>query len=344
MDSLRVARRSFSGSTPFTLVFEDGPERRNRRALSKGESRILEVKIEATSLSKDIITKGYGRQPATIVAIFITWDPPLILAFGPVVYSALALRQFVVRRLTFAAHLQASNSAFTTSRYLRLISMAAIQMAGAITITSYALWFTSIAMPLRPWTSWDDVHFLRVDQYLTRIVPPALTRPFYISWWFTPISTFIFVAFFSFGKDALDEYKNCFAWIRTKVFRRSETSEKSKKGLGFVDLPSAKHSVLVISKPILQSTTSSDYTFPPYEAATRTTMSSLSQTIATLKVDEISEEGYKYQLRSSTSTIGRSGHTFALQPKWVLQRSLNGVTVYHRRFGIDFAWRRDSKS
>ncbi|RXW13915.1 hypothetical protein EST38_g11939 [Candolleomyces aberdarensis] len=248
------------------------------------------------------IIEGYGCRPTTyysIVAIFLIWVPPLVLAFGSVVYSALALRHFVVRRLTFAAHLQASNSALTTSRYLRLMSMAAIQMVGAITITSYALWFTSIAMPLRPWTNWDDVHsdFLRVDQYLTRFVPPALTRPFYISWWFTPISTFIFVAFFSFGKDALDEYKKCFTWIRTKVFRRSQTSEKSKKGLGFVNLPS------------------SDYTLPPYEAATRTTMSSLSQTIATLKVDEISEEGYKYQLRSSTSTIGQSSHTFALQLK-----------------------------
>ncbi|KAJ2916348.1 hypothetical protein MD484_g4053, partial [Candolleomyces efflorescens] len=266
------------------------------------------------------IIEGYGCRPTTyysIVAIFLIWVPPLALAFGSVVYSALALRHFVVRRLTFAAHLQASNSALTTSRYLRLMSMAAIQMVGSITITSYALWFTSIAMPLRPWTNWDDVHsdFLRVDQYLTRFVPPALTRPFYVSWWFTPISTFIFVAFFSFGKDALDEYKKCFSWIRSKIFRRSESSGKSKKGLGFVNLPSAKPSILPISKPILQSTTSSDYTLPPYEAATRTTMSSLSQTIATLKVESIDEDGYKYQLRSSTSTSGQSGHTFTLQPK-----------------------------
>ena len=30
-------------------------------------------------------------------------------------------------------------------------------MIWIVTVTSYALWFTSVTVPIRPWTNWDDV-------------------------------------------------------------------------------------------------------------------------------------------------------------------------------------------
>jgi len=142
----------------------------------------------------------------------------------------------MLRRLTFATHLSSSNSPFTTSRYIRLMAMASVQMFWSLTTTSYALWFTTISIPLRPWTSWNDVHsdFLRVDKFPRISTPPLILRAFYVLWWLPIASTFLFVVFFAFGKDAMDEYKKCFSWINIYVFRLSSTSK------GFVKFSSSK--------------------------------------------------------------------------------------------------------
>jgi pheromone a factor receptor len=148
------------------------------------------------------------------------------------------LRHFIIRRLTFAAHLQASKSALTTSRYLRLVAMASVQIVGSITITSYNVWFTSMAIPIRPWTNWADVHsdFGRIDQFPIRFTPEIVQSGFYVVWWMVPIPTFLFVTFFAFGNDAIEEYKKCFLWIKEKVFRQSKSGEftKAPKGFSFV--------------------------------------------------------------------------------------------------------------
>jgi len=145
-------------------------------------------------------------------------------------YLGLALRHFMQRRLSFAAHLS-SNSAFTTSRYLRLMAMSATQMVWSISMTIYALWFNLIAGPIRPWTTWSDVHsdWLRIDTFLEEFTPPFILKTFCVLWWVVPASTLLFVAFFSFGKDALDEYKKCFSWFKTHVLRRPSSKGPFKK-------------------------------------------------------------------------------------------------------------------
>lgn len=196
------------------------------------------------------LIEDYGCRPTTyfsIPAIFIVWLPPILLSVAAIVYAGLALRHFVIRRISFASHLNGSNSALTPSRYLRLMTMSGLQMVISITVTSYALWFTVMAVPIRPWTTWSDVHsdFLRVDVYPDAFTPPFVKRAYYVSWWFTPISTFLFVAFFSFGKDAMDEYQKCFTWIRVNVLHMKLTDSKA------IHLSSAKHPRgLPISNPI----------------------------------------------------------------------------------------------
>nr|AAO17256.1 pheromone receptor [Coprinopsis cinerea] len=219
------------------------------------------------------IIEGYGCRPHTyysIPAIFIVWLPPLLVSVGSLGYSAVALRHFVVRRLTFAAHLNSSKSGLTTSRYMRLIAMAATQMVWSVTVTSYSLWFTSVSIPLRPWTNWDDVHsdFGRVDQFLDFFTPSHIKRSFYVLWWMVPITAFLFVLFFAFGKDATDEYKKCFVWVKVNVFRMDSASTSSTKPkLPFVNMLSAKSpAVLPISKPVLQSSTFTASTLPPYDS------------------------------------------------------------------------------
>lgn len=164
------------------------------------------------------IIEGYGCRAATyfsIPALFIIWIPPIILSSVAIVFASLALRHFIVRRLSFAAHLHNSSSALTPSRYLRLMTMAVLQMVWSITATVYALAFASSTERLRPWTTWDDVHsdWLRVDVFLDAPTPLIIRNAFYVLWWIIPISTFLFVAFFSFGKDAMDEYKKFLTWL-----------------------------------------------------------------------------------------------------------------------------------
>lgn len=89
-----------------------------------------------------------------------------------------------------------------------------------IAVTSYTLWFSTVDM--RPWTNWDDVHsnFSRIDLYATAFTPQIVLTNFYLIWWIVPTSTFIFVAFFAFGKDAVNEYTACIVWIRRKVLKQ----------------------------------------------------------------------------------------------------------------------------
>jgi Pheromone A receptor len=169
---------------------------------------------------------------STVSIVFACMSHSSLLAHHTYVFClALALRHFMLRRISFAAHLQTSNSALTTSRYLRLMLMSAMQMVWSVTVTSYTLWFTTISIPMRPWTNWADVHsdWLRIDTYATVFTPQIVITTYYILWWTIPASTIIFVGFFAFGRDAVGEYKRCFVWFRTRVLRL-DAGNKSTKG------------------------------------------------------------------------------------------------------------------
>ncbi|KAJ6484205.1 pheromone receptor [Mycena sanguinolenta] len=189
------------------------------------------------------LIEDYGCRPATyysIAAIFIIWVPPLIMATASLILAGLALRHFIRRRITFAAHLNAGHSALTTSRYLRLMLMSVLQMVWSISVTIFTLWSTSVSIPIRPWTTWADVHsnFSRVDRFATLFTPQIIINTRIGLWWTVPGSTFAFVAFFAFGNDAMTEYKKGFRWIRHNVFRLPLARQSnSKPGPGISKFP-----------------------------------------------------------------------------------------------------------
>lgn len=174
------------------------------------------------------------------------------------------MRHFVLRRLSFSAHLDSSTSTLTTSRYLRLMAMAALQMVWSISVSSYTLWFNATMQPLRPWTTWADVHsdWGRIGLFPALFSPPSVDKAYYILWLLVPVSTFGFVAFFAFGKDAMDEYSRLFAWLCVKVFRRPSSAKSSKGAFSIIPLSLSVpfhsfHSLLDLLKPIVQHQTSS---------------------------------------------------------------------------------------
>ncbi|KAF9555108.1 fungal pheromone STE3G-protein-coupled receptor [Agrocybe pediades] len=176
------------------------------------------------------IIENFGCQAAVYIsvqAILIIWFPQLLFAVITLIYAALALHNFVRRRLTFAAHLHNSNSALTTNRYLRLIAMAMTEMIWGVVLTAYNLW--SNASPgLRPWTNWADVHsdFGRVDTYPVSEVPQFFIQSMLLFWWTLPASSFIFFFFFGFGEDAIKEYRKVWNWFRKTVLRKPEVEKK----------------------------------------------------------------------------------------------------------------------
>ena len=150
------------------------------------------------------------------------------------------------------------------------MTMATLQMIWSITITSYSFHFTATRLKIRPWTTWDDVHsdWLRVDTYPDAFTPPAVKQTFYGMWWFIPISTLLFVVFFSFGKDAMDEYKRCIVWLRDKTIPAGPYPFSEKKGSSF-SLPIFHKSSLRdlhISAPV-SLTTSTIVDVSPYDSS-----------------------------------------------------------------------------
>ncbi|PPQ96640.1 hypothetical protein CVT26_010680 [Gymnopilus dilepis] len=178
------------------------------------------------------IFEDFGCQAAiyiSIPAVFLIWFPQLLFSVFTFIFGALALHNFVRRRLTFAAHLQTSNSALTTHRYLRLIAMALTEMTWGTSLTAYNLW-SNITGGLRPWTNWDDVHsnFSRVGLFPADEIPPWIIKTMILLWWALPASAFIFFAFFGFGEEARKEYKKLWTLFSKNILRKSEKEKKGK--------------------------------------------------------------------------------------------------------------------
>ncbi|KAK7030190.1 hypothetical protein R3P38DRAFT_3189151 [Favolaschia claudopus] len=79
--------------------------------------------------------------------------------------------------------------------YLRLMLMSILQMIWSLGITIATLWFTVLSIPIRPYTSWADVHsnFSRIDQFPNLFTPEIILSFRYALWWTIPASTFICV-------------------------------------------------------------------------------------------------------------------------------------------------------
>lgn len=170
------------------------------------------------------IIEDFGCRPTVYVsipAVFLIWVPPATAALATFGFAAAAARHFFRRRLMFAKHLQNSRSGLTTSRYFRLMSMAVTQMFWSLLITSFNVWF-SCRSGLRPWISWDNVHtgFSQIAYFPTVLIPSSTLTWTYTLWWALPASSVILFAFFSFGHDAMNEYRKCFSWLRCVIFRR----------------------------------------------------------------------------------------------------------------------------
>lgn len=221
-------------------------------------STVLSMFFTRSPCPKDYVVQGhrfdivedFGCRPTIYVSLastFIIWVPPLFFSVGSCIFAglyvgthtsetsltsfltALAFRNFWIRRITFSRHLQTSNSALTTSRYFRLMCMAVVQMFFGMAVTIVNMWFT-MRHGLLPWISWENVHvrFSRIAVFPTALIPAQQWTWTYLLWWTIPISSFLFFAFFSFGQDAMKEYRAYFSWVKTHILRMPDPFPSDK--------------------------------------------------------------------------------------------------------------------
>ncbi|KZV82019.1 fungal pheromone STE3G-protein-coupled receptor [Exidia glandulosa HHB12029] len=178
-----------------------------------------------------------GCQPAiyvSIPALFILYIPPLVLSVGSLTFASLALRHFLIRRVEFERHLRDSQSALTTSRYMRLMALAVCEIFWGTTLGAYVVFLNISVDGLRPWTSWADVHynFSRVAVYPRYLIGSWQKQNLFLSWWITPATALLFFIFFGFSEEALEGYAGALRWVRRVVFRQTITQTTSGTGTG----------------------------------------------------------------------------------------------------------------
>ncbi|KAI0789242.1 pheromone A receptor-domain-containing protein [Abortiporus biennis] len=216
------------------------------------------------------IIEDFGCRPniyTSLPAVFLLWVPPLALAWGTSIFAVLALSHFMRRRISFSSHLS-SRSGLTTSRYLRLMLLAVVEMLLSIATTSIAL---ATAIPaLRPWTNWSDVHFDfgRIGQTRAFEIPALYRRLYLVLWWSIPLSSFFFFVFFAFGQDAVQEYGSWFKWIGNHMFRLRVGESSTLRGFdtipsfGFTRSKGATTTLSSLSTPTTASSKSFDTPLP----------------------------------------------------------------------------------
>ncbi len=83
---------------------------------------------------------------------------------------------------------------------------------------------------LRPWTSWADVHsnWQHINRFPIVLIPVNTLRWTYFLWWATPITAYMFCAFFAFGRDTLSEYIVCVNLFKEKVLRLRSSAKDTQ--------------------------------------------------------------------------------------------------------------------
>jgi pheromone a factor receptor len=144
---------------------------------------------------------------------------------------------FVVRRYQFVKLLETSQSALTTSRFLRLIALALTQVAFTLPVVLYVFVQLCKTKP-KPYTSWAAVHydFGFVNQYTAEIWSEYLTamgttlaQVNELSFWTPGIGAYLFFVFFGLGDESIAGYRACFNWITTKLGCSARRSTRSAR-------------------------------------------------------------------------------------------------------------------
>ncbi|WVQ83977.1 hypothetical protein IAT38_006122 [Cryptococcus sp. DSM 104549] len=151
------------------------------------------------------VNPTYMSAPGLIIRFLI----PTVVALTSIVFAALAVRWFLIRRLQFRTILASSDSRLSVGRYFRLIALAVADSTVVLVVVIYAVVhaLSDSSTPLRSYQSWADVHenFAQISQYPEELFASAW--PAVVMNVYAPILySILFFTFFGFGEEAVAEY------------------------------------------------------------------------------------------------------------------------------------------
>ncbi|KAH9476719.1 Pheromone B alpha 3 receptor [Psilocybe cubensis] len=157
----------------------------------------------------------YNTWPAYV----LVYCPPIVIGIISGIYAILSIIQFNKSRSQFN-DLLSGHSNLTSSRYVRLMCLAGVEVLCTVPIGVYAL-SLNIRTGIQPWISWADTHyaFSRVDQF-----PAVLWRStsvgessLELSRWLVVVCAIVFFAFFGFADEAKKNYRSYMQSVAKRV-------------------------------------------------------------------------------------------------------------------------------
>ncbi|EIW74906.1 STE3-like pheromone receptor [Coniophora puteana RWD-64-598 SS2] len=170
------------------------------------------------------ILGGVGCYPAvynSLPAYFLVFMWPTVLGCISFIYSGLTLRAFYKRRLEFSQILSSSSTSLNKSRYLRLMVLAAVDMAATIPLSIYSMYLSTDGVELGKYVSWAYVHY---DFGFVGEVPAAMwmgdatyRRSVEMTRWLFVGCALLFFLLFGMAEEARRHYKETFVAVVKRV-------------------------------------------------------------------------------------------------------------------------------
>ena len=163
------------------------------------------------------IIQGIGCYPSiynTALAFPLVLGWPLVLSLIAIVYGLLSLRAWLKRRDMVEEFLNSNASGLNADRYFRLMCFSAVELTIVFPISLWMTLTNAINIPLNPWISWEDTHFMfnRFNQIPAAIIEnnPTSNLQFGVGLWCLPGLCYLFFIFFGLGREQRNQYKN---WV-----------------------------------------------------------------------------------------------------------------------------------
>ena len=173
----------------------------------------------------------------TWVAYLLVSTPPVLIGVISGVYAVLSIIAFNKSRTQFN-ELLSSHANLTSSRYIRLMCLAGIEVFCTVPFACWAIYLNASDHEINPWISFADTHwgFSRVDQFPSMLwrANPITETALELSRWLIVICAIIFFAFFGFADEARKNYRSAIQTISKHVGISSESfSATSSSGFSF---------------------------------------------------------------------------------------------------------------
>jgi pheromone a factor receptor len=181
------------------------------------------------------IFEGVGCQPFTYntwVSYVLITAPPMVIGLFSAYYATRSILSFNKSRTQFNEFLS-NHTNLTSSRYFRLMCLAALEIIGTIPFSILSMIF-NIRNGVRPWKSWEDTHsyFNRVDQYPALLWRQNSNSVFVmeLARWIIVACALLFFLFFGFAEEARNQYRKAISSLTKTLGITSFTFSSTSSG------------------------------------------------------------------------------------------------------------------